>query len=302
MPKPWSGQSAVREQLVRAFDADLQNLALTIQSPFIASGPVRVNGSPVNCLEARHLPGHSAGSIGLIVGQDRERALMSGDVLLNPITPHPDDLLAYLRTLEELSHYNDIVLVLPGHGEFKSRNVGAKIAKGKFLIFTSADVVFPENIFQKIVAKFEVNPELIALTGPGYPFDAPFLCKAEYAVYNLARYFFAKLPNPLKRFSTSTNFLVVKKDCFEKTGGFLVDDINADGLMGRKLLHMGDVAFFLDTYVLSSARRMVNMGFLSFNKHYLYALENFLFFTSENRVLKAWKHRALKKHGKMHEI
>jgi glycosyltransferase involved in cell wall biosynthesis len=198
--------------------------------------------------------------------------------------------------------HNAKVVVLPGHGEFISRNIGAKIAKGKLLIFTSADVIFPENIFQKIVAKFESNPELIALAGPGYPFDASFLCKAEYAVYNFARYFFAKLPAPLKRFSTSTNFLVVKKDCFEKTGGFLVNDINADGLMGKKLLQMGDVAFFLDTYVHSSARRMVNMGFLGFNEHYLYALENFLFFTSESRVLKAWKHRARKKHGKMHEI
>ena len=51
---------------------------------------------------------------------------MSGDVLLNPITPHPDDLLAYLRTLEELSHYNDIVLVLPGHGEL-IRDLAARI-------------------------------------------------------------------------------------------------------------------------------------------------------------------------------
>ncbi len=117
MPKPWSGQPAVREQLVRVFDNDLKNLALAIQSPFTGSGPIIVNGSTVKFVEARHLPGHSTGSIGLIAGEGRERALMSGDVLLNPITPHPDDLLAYLRTLEELSHYNDIVLVLPGHGE-----------------------------------------------------------------------------------------------------------------------------------------------------------------------------------------
>lgn len=198
--------------------------------------------------------------------------------------------------------HNARVVVLPGHGEFISRNIGARIAKGRFLLFTSADVIFPKNVFKEIMAKFERHPGLVALTGPEYPFDAPFLGKAEYAVYNLARYFLAKLPKPLKRFSTSTNFLVIKRDCFERTGGFLIDDINADGLMGKKLLHMGAVAFFLDTYVLSSARRMMNMGFLDFNKHYLYALENIFFFTSESRVLKAWKLRARKKHGKMHEI
>ena len=129
MPKPWSGQTAIREQLIRAFDTDLQNLALAIQSPLVASGPIRVNGSTVKCLEVRHLPGHSTGSIGLIAGEGSERALISGDVLLNPITPHPDDLLAYLRTLEGLSGDNDIVLVLPGHGEL-IRDLGARI---KFL-------------------------------------------------------------------------------------------------------------------------------------------------------------------------
>jgi glycosyltransferase involved in cell wall biosynthesis len=206
------------------------------------------------------------------------------------------------KTLDIAHKHDARVVVLPGHGEFISRNIGAEIAKGKFLLFTSADVIFPKNVFKRIMAKFESHPRLIALTGPGYPFDAPFLGKAEYAVYNLARYFFARLPKPLKRFSTSTNFLVVRRDCFEKTGGFIVDDINADGLMGKRLLRMGDVAFFLDICVLSSARRMMNMGFLDFNKHYLYAVENFFFFTSESRVLKAWKLRARKKHGKMHEI
>jgi glycosyltransferase involved in cell wall biosynthesis len=206
------------------------------------------------------------------------------------------------KTSDIARQHNAKVVVLPGYGEFISRNIGAKIAKGRVLLFTCADIIFPKHALENIVEKFEENPRLIALTGPGYPFDAPFFGKAEYAVYNLFRYFFAKLPRPFKRFSTSTNFLAVRRDCFEKTGGFRVDDINADGLMGKMLLHMGDVAFFLDTYVFSSARRMKNMGFIAFNAHYLYALENFLFFTSESRVMKAWKLRAKKKHRKMHEI
>ena len=206
------------------------------------------------------------------------------------------------KTSEIANRYDAKVAVLPEHGEFISRNTGAKMSRGNFLLFTCADIIFPKDVFQKIVEKFENNPNLVALTGPGYPFDAPFLGKVEYAIYNLARYFFAKFPRPLKRFSTSTNFLVVKRESFQKTGGFLVDDINADGLMGKKLLRMGDVAFFLDTYFFSSARRIKNMGFLGFNKHYLYAIENFLFFASESPVVKAWKFRARKGHSKMHEI
>jgi len=197
--------------------------------------------------------------------------------------------------------HNAKVVVLPGHGEFISRNIGAKMAKGDLLLFTCADIIFPKDIFERIVEKFEDNPQLIALSGPGHPFDAPFLGKLEYAAYDLFRYLLAKLPRPLKRFSTSTNFLVVRKDYFEKTGGFLTDDINADGLMGRELLTMGEVAFFMDTNVYASGRRIKNMGFIAFNRHYLYALENVFFFTSDFGLTKSWKLNSKMKHREMHE-
>lgn len=198
--------------------------------------------------------------------------------------------------------HNARVVVLPGHGEFISRNVGAKMAKGNLLLFTCADIIFPRNAFQRIIMKFEKNPQLIALTGPGYPFDAPFIGKLEYAVYNFARYFLAKLPKPFKRFATSTNFLVVRKDYFNKTGGFLTDDINADGLMGRTLQRMGEVAFFPDTGIYMSARRLRKMGFLGFNKHYMYVLENIFFFTSNIGTTQALKLNSKMKHQKLHEV
>ena len=198
--------------------------------------------------------------------------------------------------------HNAKIVVLPGHGEFISRNVAAKIAKGEFLVFTCADIVFPEGLFDKIIEKFEKNPELIALTGSGHPFDAPILGKIEYAAYNIMRYVLSRFPKPLKRFSTSTNFLVVRRDYFEKTGGFEINDVNADGLTGRKLLELGDVGFFLDVYVHISARRMKNMGFLGFNKHYLYVFENCFFFLSNTRLLKTLKQQSKTRHRKMHEI
>ena len=197
--------------------------------------------------------------------------------------------------------YSAKIVVLPGHGEFISRNVGAKMSRGSLLLFTCADIIFPRGTFRRILEKFEKNPGLIAMTGPGYPFDAPFIGKIEYALYELARYLFASLPRPFKRFSTSTNFLVVRKDYFNKTGGFAVDDINADGLMGRELLGMGEVAFCMDTFIYMSARRMKTMGFISFNKHYLYALENLFFFASNMGLIKAIKIRSKMKHRQMHE-
>lgn len=204
-------------------------------------------------------------------------------------------------TVKIAEAHNARVLVLPGHGEFISRNIGAKMARGNLLLFTCADIIFPKNVFQKIIEKFEKNPWLIAISGPGNPFDAPFIGRLEYAAYDLLRYVLAKLPRPFKRFSTSTNFLVVRKSCFDETGGFLTDDINADGLMGRRLLGMGEVAFFMDTNVYASGRRMRNMGFVAFNRHYLYALENVFFFTSNIGLTKSIKTSSRMKHREMHE-
>ncbi len=192
-------------------------------------------------------------------------------------------------------------IILPGYGEFISRNIGAQTAESELLLFTCADVIFPKELLSKIVEKFEENPKLIAVTGLDHPFDAPFYGKLENSIYNLLRYLLASLRKPFKRFLTSTNFLVVRKKSFEEIGGFLTDDINADGLMGKKLLDLGDVQLFSDLYVYSSGRRMKRMGFFAFNRHYLYALENFFSSTSELKIIGSLKHRSRAKHGEIHK-
>lgn len=206
------------------------------------------------------------------------------------------------RTIEVAKKYSARTFTFQGYGEFASRNIGAKNAKGKYLLFTCADIIFPEGLFKKILAEFQKGRSLIALTGPGYPYDAPLIGKVEYVAYNIIRFLFAKLPKPFKRFSTSTNFLVVRKDFFEKTRGFAVDNINADGLMGRTLLNMGEVKFLLNMCFYLSARRMKKMGLLNFNKHYLYILENLFFGLSNTRLLKNIKSHSKKKHRKIHEV
>jgi len=117
MPEPWSAQESVRDQLRGAMDLESLGMALSVDRPVLRSGPLRVDRTPMKSVEVQHLPGHSPGSIGLLVGEGKEKILLCGDVLMHPISPHPDDLLVYLRTLEELSTRDDIILVLPAHGE-----------------------------------------------------------------------------------------------------------------------------------------------------------------------------------------
>ncbi|MBU0513386.1 MAG: MBL fold metallo-hydrolase [Proteobacteria bacterium] len=113
----------------QAFRLQLQttNLALEVDFPIIEQGSLEAD-IPVSGVQVKHLPGHSPGSIGLIVGEDDEdKVLLPGDVLLDAITPIPTDLLAYLRTLEDLENMGNFVLALPAHGD-EIRDVKARLA------------------------------------------------------------------------------------------------------------------------------------------------------------------------------
>lgn len=203
------------------------------------------------------------------------------------------------NTVQIANRYNARTVVLNGRSEFPSRNFGASLAKGDILIFTSADAIFPDDLLEKVLKKFEEDSELIAVRGPGIPYDGPLIGKIEYTAYNIFRYVASIMPKPFKRFSGSTNFLAVRKEIFEKVGGFC-DDINADGLLGRELVKMGKVRYGFDTYVFISARRMSHMGFLEFNFHYLYVLENYLWLLSSMKKFKQMKLQRKIKHREMH--
>jgi glyoxylase-like metal-dependent hydrolase (beta-lactamase superfamily II) len=109
-------------------DLESFGFSLKIDSPIFGDGPLRINGSLIEQIQVKHLPGHSPGSIGLIVGvRGKERLLLCGDCLLYPITPIPDDLLVYLRTLQDLGDLEGISLVLPAHGKI-IRNLKTRVS------------------------------------------------------------------------------------------------------------------------------------------------------------------------------
>lgn len=203
------------------------------------------------------------------------------------------------KTVEIAKDNKAKVIVEMACPEFASRNIGARVSNGDILLFTCADVALPNDLLDKIAQKFENEPMLVAMTGPDVPRDS-LLVELEYGAYNFIRYVFSHLPKPLRRFSTSTNFLAVRKNHFESAGGF-IHDINADGLMGKKLSEMGKTEFCMDAVVFISTRRFAKMGFLGFNLHYIYVLENFFPFLSEASFLKRFKQKSRAAHGKLHE-
>lgn len=106
---------------------DALGLSLNIDFPIFDDGRLEMDGETIPHVTIRHIPGHSPGGIGLIVGNGDEKLICCGDTLLDPITTIPDNLLHYLRTLAALKSLEDIAWALPGHGRI-IRNIPERIA------------------------------------------------------------------------------------------------------------------------------------------------------------------------------
>jgi glycosyltransferase involved in cell wall biosynthesis len=205
------------------------------------------------------------------------------------------------QTTEIAQAFGAKIVLLPHTKEFPSRNAGAALALGEIILFTGADMLFPEDIFGKIAEKFK-DRHILAVAGPGIPYDASLMIQIEFTIYNTLRYVFAHLPKPLKQYSASTNLLAVRKKVFEEIGGLNADEVNADGMLGRALCHRGKVFFSLvGIKAYQSPRRVKEMGFLEFNAHFFYVLENFFPFLSRTRLIKKSKYQSGITHSKMRE-
>jgi len=162
------------------------------------------------------------------------------------------------------------------------------------MLFTGADVPFPPHVLRNIAEGFHREPNLLAVGGPGIPVKPPILSGVEFAIYNFLRYLVSKLPKPLKRFSTSTNLLAMRRETFQNTpqdelnrlGWGEYYDLNADGNLGARLSATGKTYFgYRSVRVYMSPRRLHQMGFIGSNRHFMYVLENFLSFMSRTPLL-----------------
>lgn len=181
------------------------------------------------------------------------------------------------HTVETARKFGAKVLVAAQGGVADARNLAYSIALGKIIIFTEADVRAPPTWLENVKKQFD--DDTIAIAGPGIPEDATPLVQLEYSIYNALRFILSRLPRPAKHLSASAYNFAVRKDVFQRVGGFnALYPANDDGLLSRKVAMIGRTKFCPDTYVFISARRFNSMGFLRANLHYIYVLENFLNF------------------------
>jgi len=197
------------------------------------------------------------------------------------------------KTIEEVKEFDAMALVRPKMKEFPSRNEGAKIARGRILLFTGADVIMLPNTLEKVVNEIDEN-DLDGLCAFGGVYDAPLWGKLEYYFY----YILLRLKtNFTKDFHGSTNFMAVRKDEFVKSQGF-PDRIDADGFFLNSFAKNRKVKFLNGSKsVMVSGRRMKKMGFVNFNFHFFYVLDSILPFIENWRILKILERKSVEYRG-----
>jgi len=154
----------------------------------------------------------------------------------------------------------------------KGRNEGAKIARGEIFLFLDSDNIYlPEKFLEKLIFEFEKR-NLGVASFPIYP-AGNWFDKIAYFFYNswtkISQNF---LPH-------ATNSVLVKKEVFEKIGGFNEEiKIGEDHDFARRAAKISKFGFIETEPVLTSIRRFEKDGRIKTYLKYLVAGIYMLFF------------------------
>lgn len=183
------------------------------------------------------------------------------------------------------------------------RNFGSRCARGELLFHTSSDVILDPWILYEINNYFVRDPLLVSLTARTKPVSSRILPHIAYQSFDLLRWFFSKLPGSLKKYRPGGNFFVIKRDIFEKLGGFPEVCINEDGLLGQKLDQLlldypGNVKYDLGMCVHHHVKRFEERGSIKTLLFYLYVFGNLfpmlkpVFYRIEKHSAEIFKNRS----------
>lgn len=171
------------------------------------------------------------------------------------------------KTLEIARRYTDKIVVWdqPRRQTFgEAKNAGAALATGKFLVFIDADVIIPEpeTFFEEMLAAFNKNPKLVALTVPLQPLseNKSIIDKLFSAPLN---YFYVVSNNIFHSGNSSGEFQMVRAEVFKKIGGFSEHlAAGEDNELFRHLAAHGRTLSHRKLHVQHSLRRAHKLGWL----------------------------------------
>lgn len=159
------------------------------------------------------------------------------------------------------------------------RNVGGLCASAPIIVQCNTDNIFPSYFLEKLCELYR-DSQVVSVSGRVRPVEMDLVAHVGYQLYDLLRWFFVKLPFPLKKYRPSGNFCTFTNKVWNEVGGFPEIPVNEDGLFGERIeryarAHDKRIVFCLDLFVGHHVKKFESMGSLNALMFYFYVLGNF---------------------------
>lgn len=181
------------------------------------------------------------------------------------------------KTVEIAKRYADKIIITDEKGIAKGRNLGAKIAKGKYLLFVDADTQLYFNCIKELVNSIKKKGVIGAtcMVIPENPTISNYLL---YLTYNIFSKISVKSPKP----QVAGIVCMYKKKYFYKVGGFREDlAFSEDFDLSERISLYGKIVFTEKTFAITSIRRLKKFGKLKGSLRYLWLYLGYLLFKDE---------------------
>ena len=166
------------------------------------------------------------------------------------------------NTVKVAREFTDKVYGIAERGIAKARNYGAKHSNGDILLFLDADAIPPNDFAEKLIGTFK-DPKVVGATCSTMPLR-PKLAEAIFFIYlNLMIRISCALPYARFKWQSRGEFFAVRKEVFQKIGGFNESmAVTEDYDLSCRLSEIGKLAFIKNLTVYESNRRMRKEGLL----------------------------------------